>query len=81
MFSKITDKIDNAIIAAKCKLAAREEGDHLLEVLGTIIIAVVILIFFRTQMVDMFQNAMNGTSNRVNNMFDNVSNTTMTTGG
>ena len=74
MFSKITDKIDNAIIAAKCKLAAREEGDHLLEVLGTIIIAVVILIFFRSQMVDM-----NGTSNRVNEMFDNVSNTTITT--
>ena len=72
MFTKLTNKIDNVILAAKCKLAAREEGDHLLEVLGTIIIAVVILIFFRSQMVDMFQNAMNGTSNRVNEMFDNV---------
>jgi hypothetical protein len=79
MFTKITNKLDNALIAAKCRLAAREEGDHLLEVLGTIIIAVVILIFFRSQMVDMFQNAMNGTSNRVNEMFDNVSNTSITT--
>lgn len=80
MFTKIQNKLDNAVIAAKCRLAAREEGDHLLEVLGTIIIAVVILIFFRSQMVDMFQTAMNGTSTRVTDMFNDVSATNIPAG-
>ena len=49
-----------------------EESSHLLEVLGTIIIAVVILIFFRQQIVNLFQQAIGTTTNEVNNLFQNV---------
>lgn len=52
-----------------------EDGDHLLEVLGTIIIAVVILIFFRDQIVSLFSGAINNTTRSVNGLFTNVTNT------
>lgn len=51
---------------AGCKT---EGGDHLLEVLGTIIIAVVVLIFFRDEIINMFKSAMNTTTTEVNNLF------------
>ena len=56
-----------------------EKGDHLLEVLGTIIIAVVILILFKGVIVNIFTNALNKTSGSVDGLFGNV--TTNTTGG
>ena len=49
-----------------------EDGDHLLEVLGTIIIAVVVLIFFRSQIVNLFNDAIGKTTNEVNQLFNNV---------
>ena len=49
-----------------------EEGDHLLEILGTIIIAVVLLIFFRKELVSLFTSAIGKTSNSVNEMFTNA---------
>lgn len=49
-----------------------EDGDHLLEVLGTIIIAVVILIFFRKQLVELFNSAWTSTNTKVNNLFNDV---------
>lgn len=55
-------------------LYTTESGDHLLEVLGTIIIAVVILIFFREQIVSLFRNAIGNTTNSVTNLFTNVTN-------
>lgn len=51
---------------------AKEDGDHLVEVLGTIIIAVVILIFFKDMIADMFNNMMNQTESKVNQLFTNV---------
>ena len=60
----------------------REEGDHLLEVLGVIIIAVVLLIIFRQQIVELFQGAMGTTSEKVNSLWGDATTTTTTpTGG
>ena len=50
----------------------KENGDHLLEVLGTIIIAVVILILFKGAIVNIFTNALNETTTSVNNLFSNA---------
>ena len=71
-------KIKNALVNAQTKFMCRmvgvptELGDHLLEVLGTIIIAVVILIFFRKQIIDLFNGAISNTTKSVNDMFGNV---------
>lgn len=49
-----------------------ERGDHLLEVLGTIIIAVVILVMFREKLTNLFSDALNKTTNQVTEMFGNM---------
>lgn len=49
-----------------------EKGDHLLEVLGTIIIAVVLLIMFKGRITNLFQNALTATDSSVTNLFENV---------
>lgn len=59
-------------------LGEREDGDHLLEVLGVIIIAVVLLIIFRQQIVDLFQAAMSTTSDKVNSLWGDATTTTTT---
>ena len=71
-------RVKNALVNAQTKFMCRmagvptEQGDHLLEVLGTIIIAVVILIFFRKQIVELFNGAITNTTSSVNNMFTNM---------
>ena len=55
-----------------------ERGDHLLEVLGTIIIAVVILILFKDSIVGIFQSALGQTTTSVNQLFSNVATNTTT---
>lgn len=76
------NKVKNAFVNAQTKFMCRmagvptEQGDHLLEVLGTIIIAVVILIFFRAQIIDLFNSAISNTTQSVSNMFTNVKTTT-----
>ena len=69
MFQNAKAKISNYVM---CKAAGVECGDHLVEVLGTIIIAVVILIFFRSQIVNMFNSMMNETNTKVNQLFNDV---------
>lgn len=59
-------------LAMKMAGVKTENGSHLLEVLGTIIIAVVILIFFRAQIVDLFNSAIGKTTGEVNQLFNNV---------
>lgn len=49
-----------------------EKGDHLLEVLGTIIIAVVILVLFRGVIVNIFTNALSNTQSTVLELFNNA---------
>lgn len=71
-------RVKNFVVRKQNQFALRmagvkmEDGDHLLEVLGTIIIAVVILIFFRKQIVDLFNSAMTSTNTKVNNLFNDV---------
>ena len=48
----------------------REAGDHLLEVLGTIIVAVVLLFLFKEEIVKIFQNATNHTDASLNTLFN-----------
>lgn len=72
--NKVKNAFTNLQTRFMCRVAGvpMEQGDHLLEVLGTIIIAVVILIFFRAQIVNLFNGAIQNTTNSVNNMFTNV---------
>lgn len=49
-----------------------EPGDHLLEVLGVIIIAVVLLIFFKDEISNLFENAINGTTTKTNALFNAI---------
>lgn len=49
-----------------------ERGDHLLEVLGTIIIAVVILILFKDTIVNIFKSALGKTTNSVDGLFNSA---------
>lgn len=69
MFQNAKAKISNYVM---CKAAGVECGDHLVEVLGTIIIAVVILIFFKDQISNMFNNMMSQTNEKVSNLFNNI---------
>lgn len=68
-------RVKNFVVRKQNQFALRmagvkmEDGDHLLEVLGTIIIAVVILIFFKKQIIDLFNSAMTSTNTKVNNLF------------
>lgn len=82
---KIAEKLSYAknrafnYIACKQCGVKMENGDHLVEILGTIIIAVVILIFFREQITDMFESMMQQTNEKVNNLFNNITTTGPTT--
>ena len=49
-----------------------ESGDHLLEVLGTIIIAIVILVMFREKIIAVFDNALGKTTNQMDNLFNDA---------
>lgn len=49
-----------------------ERGDHLLQVLGTIIIAVVILILFKDTIVNIFKSALGKTTNSVDGLFNSA---------
>lgn len=49
----------------------KEKGDHLVEVLGTIIVAVVLLFLFRNQLKNIFTSALNSTGTATNELFNN----------
>lgn len=72
--NKVKSTLTNLQTKFMCRMAGvpMEQGSHLLEVLGTIIIAVVILIFFRKQIVELFNGAISNTTSSVNNMFTNM---------
>lgn len=57
----------------------KEAGDHLLEVLGVIIIAVIILVFFRKEIIALFEGAIGKTVASVNNLFDPIGTSSTTT--
>ena len=76
--NKITstkNRIFNYIACKQCGVtveAKKEDGDHLVEVLGTIIIAVVILVFFRQQIVDLFNDMMDSVSQKTTDLFNPI---------
>lgn len=47
----------------------REKGSHLLEILGAIIIAVVLLFLFKDRILEIFNTAMNSTNTEITNLF------------
>jgi len=49
-----------------------ERGDHLIEILGVILIVVVILIFFKDKVSALFENMMGKTTDSVNGLFTNI---------
>lgn len=53
-------------------VCTEEKGDHLLQVLGTIIIAVVILILFKGAIINIFTGALGKTTNSVSGLFSNA---------
>lgn len=75
---KIAEKLSYAknrtfnYIACKRCGVKMEDGDHLVEVLGTIIIAVVILILFKNKIGDMFKSMMDTTDKEVGELFTTV---------
>lgn len=74
--NKIMNFCDKMYINAMTKMAARkaekENGDHLIEVLGTIIIAIVLLVLFRAQVTALFKQILQQTTNRAGELFQNV---------
>lgn len=48
----------------------KERGDHLIEVLGTIVVAIVLLFLFRGQLMNIFNTATEKTNSSVTNLFD-----------
>lgn len=56
---------------ANMKLAGvkTEEGSQLIEVLGTIIVAVVLLVLFKDKIKNLFTNTLTTTDSQVTNLF------------
>ena len=46
-----------------------EKGDHLIEVLGVIIISVALLALFKERITSIFNNSLNSTSNSMGDLF------------
>lgn len=72
---KFTNKMRDGIIRVQNAIGMRmagcemESGDHLIEVLGTIIIAAFLLFLFRGKISEIFNNALGKTANNLNSMF------------
>ena len=72
MKSKLTKLHTNFMMRMAGVTPDYEDGDHLLEVLGVIIIVVILLVFFRSKITDLFKNTINNTTTQVNNMLNPV---------
>ena len=69
MKSKLTKLHTNFMMRMAGVTPDYEDGDHLLEVLGVIIIAVILLVFFRSKITALFKNAIDNTTNQVNSLW------------
>lgn len=67
--------LNNAYYAIRFKLnsisapAKKERGDQLIEVLGLVIVALIILVIFRKQLLDWVQNIFNQMGDYINDLF------------
>lgn len=68
VFNKVKEQMEKIkyCVLSRSLFTEKEDGDHLLEVLGVIIIAVVLLIFFKDKITAVFQDAINKTAANVN---------------
>ena len=64
--------LKTSIMMRMCKVKPerKESGDHLVEVLGTIVVAVVLLIIFQDYVKELFDNIMDKVSGVIDDMFD-----------
>ncbi len=53
----------------------KEQGSHLVEVLGVIVIAIILLIIFRDEIIGIWNTAINSLSDGANNIFTITTNT------
>lgn len=60
---------NKAMLAACGIKEKRESGDHLVEVLGVIIVAVVLLFLFKGKIIDIFTTFMNKTNTELDTLF------------
>ena len=58
------------MLNARAALRGEEPGDHLLEGLGTIIIAIVVLVIFKDSIVNIFNNAIGETATQMDGLFN-----------
>lgn len=73
MFNKIINKADDLINNIQNRMALKkmetESGDHLVEVLGTIIVAVALLLIFKGRIKDLFNNGIDKTECEVTTLW------------
>ena len=74
---KFITKLSTSAMQLRCgvlpeiqKDAKKERGDQLLQTIGIIAIAVAILIIFRHSLIDLFNSALETTTNAVTNLFN-----------
>ena len=76
MLATLKNKITGFMIWNQIRRQNMERGDQLIETLGTILIAVVILYIFRTSLSDLFKSTLEAVSAKVTDLFNtNVSGT------
>ena len=68
-------KLYAGLAAGKIKsaFAKTERGDHLVEVLGTILVALVLLAIFREQLIEAINDVMDNLSDRFGELFGDAS--------
>ena len=65
-------KIQNEAMLRAAHVRTEEGASSLLENLGLIILAVVLLILFREQLVGLFTSALENTTTQINNLFSSA---------
>ena len=67
MLNKICSKVTCAFVTRERK----ESGDHLVEILGTILIAVVVLLFFKDEILKIFEKVFDSVATSIESLFSN----------
>lgn len=72
--NRISTFVNNAYLATKIRaekaLAERERGDHLIEVLGTALVALVLIALFRDSLKEILTSIMNKVKTNAEALFD-----------
>ena len=71
-------KLENKAMLRAAHVRTEDGASSLLENLGLIILAVVLLILFRDQLTSLFTSALENTTNQINNLFSSATTPTPT---